>query len=37
MYDPRPLSSAGCNLDLVPNAPMLHDETPMRINRILVS
>jgi hypothetical protein len=28
MYDPRPLSSAGCNLDLVPNAPMLHDAAP---------
>ena len=29
MCDPRPLASAGGNLDLVPNAPVLHDAAPI--------
>jgi hypothetical protein len=28
MCNPRPLASAGRNLDLVPNAPVLHDTAP---------
>jgi hypothetical protein len=29
MCNPRPLASAGGNLDLVPNAPVLHDAAPI--------